>query len=462
MNKRAKTTHRRSLPDSAFLLVFPYLDLKDHSRFARSCKYALTQSGLTEESTRRCVWDKHMTLDVKAGDESFDAFDLEIDTLGIEMDRFNKFTSICKPTCLRLAVGHAWFNVRDVSVLETMPLKCLSLHDSRRRKDIFIQKEEIDLGFLLGLVQLQKLVLEGVVFSGAHFELLKGKRLTELSLPHTRNGYITDVTMISALARDFPALRVLSIPNLLSHLEVPVDVLDKQLKSWSSFTQLEVLDVSYSLIESLGFVRKLPKLKSLSINHCKKLTDDSFEALVGQPDLCEVNFSYIEDLTQASAKHLGCLSLTTVTFRHYSMTDEWVEKLLLSHGPRPVVEKVVIYEGDHVTTKALSCLEGLPSLLELCLCGCSVSDLSPLLLLHLKSLQLQEMLYVEWATLHGLVCGTVFIDRCTIQDHVTVELLRRTGGDVLVHIEVRKAEFIYPWSDGSFVHRTIMSPPLLR
>ena len=420
--------------------------------------YALTQSGLPEKSPRPPVWAKHMALEVLAGDES-------LDTLDTEMEKFEKFTNICKPTSLHLCLRHSWFNTFHVASLANMPLKRLTLLDFRCRHYLSPPKDEIALGFLRGLSQLQELVLEGVVFAGAHFELLRDKNLSVLSLPYTENGYITDVTMVSKLAEDFPALRVLVIPNLLSRLVVPADVLDGQLNAWAAFEQLEVLNISYSPISSLAFVRKLLKIKILSINRCTKLTDDAFEDLTYLLDLCEVNFGDNPVLTQNCATHLGRLSLTTVTFRDLDkLHDEWVEKLLLSDATRPVVRKVAIYDTMQVTSKVLSCLELLPSLLELCLTNCEgVIDMSPLMLLHLERLYLEWMEKVDWATLHGLICGTVSIIDCSFAPHVTVEL-RRTGGGVLVHTEVG-TPFFHPYPlfqhDGSFNHRTVMPPPLL-
>ena len=443
MLKRAKTAHvvseaGLSLPDYAFPIVFPYLDLKDHSRFARSCTYALAQSGLTEESPRRCVWAKPMTLDVKAGDES--------------LERFNKFTNICKPTSLHMSLLHPLFDVHDAAMLAKLPLKRLSLYDGR-----CLPYKEIDLGFLRSLGQLQEFVLEGVVFSGAHLELLKGKRLTEFSLLGTKHGYNTDVTMISDLATYFPALRVLSIPNLFN-VNIQPDVLHEQLSAFAAFAQLEVLDISYSRISSLAFVRDLQKLKKLSVDCCNELKDDAFVDLVHLPDLCEVSFAYNHDLTQESVMHLGRLFLTTVTFRLIPLCDEWVEKLLLSDAPRPVVRKVAMYDNWNVTSRALRCLSLLPSLVELVLSNCDFTDMSVLKLLHLESLSLTSLEKVDWTTLHGLVCGAaIVIENCTFKPRVTVEL-RRTGGGVVVHTEVYPPYSPYP----DLRICSVMSPPLLR
>ena len=368
MLKRAKTAHvvseaRQPLPDLVWPLVFPYLDLKDHSRFARSCNYALTQSGLTEESPRRGVWAKHMHFNV------FTAHGV---------DRFRKFTSICKPSVLHLSLYHAWFDVCDVACLAKMPLKSL----------------------------------------------------------------------------------VLKSP---CQLNVSADVLTARLDKWSFFTQLEVLDASRSPITSLAFVRKLLKLKVLSIDSCDGLSNDSFRDLVHLPDLCDVNFDNIHHLTKDSVKHLGCLALTKVKFCQIEMNDEWVENLLLSPGPRPVVEKVEIYEA-HLTTRSLSCLQLLPSLRELKMRDSTVDDLSPLLLLRLKSLHLKFMYSVDWSTLHGLVCGNVFIDHCTFASHVTVELRTTDGDDVVVHAEVGEPDnpdFGMIRFKGDYVQRTVRSSQML-
>ena len=445
MNKRAKTTHaaHRSLPDSAFPLLFSYLDLKDHSRFARSCKYALTQSGLTEESPRRCVWAKHMKF-----------------SLDNDLERFTKFTNVCKPISLRLSLYNARLDIADVAALATMPLKRLHLRDCRLAT--FQLRDEIDLGFLLGLRQLQELKLEGVGFSGAHFELLKGKNLTELSIPGSGPSFITNENMnctramIATLADAFPNLRVLRIPYLLRQLNVSADVMNGLLDTWSSFTQLEVLDVSYTPITSLAFVGKLSKLKRLLISGCEGLTDDSLGDIVHLQYLCEVIFDNIDNLTKECVKHLGCLSLKTVTFEQSSSDDEWWEDLLLSRGPRPVVEKFTILGSANPITKALSCLRSLPSLRELKIVDCEINDLSPLVVLRLKSLHLKLMSSGDWKTLQGIVCGNVFINRCRFAFHVTVELRTTDGGDVAVHItEIGEQDpFCY-------VERTVRSSQLL-
>ena len=127
----------------------------------------------------------------------------------------------------------------------------------------------------------------------------------------------------------------------------------------------------------------------------------------------------------------------------------------------PVVRKVAIYDTMHVTSKGLSCLQLLPSLLELCITNCEgVTDMSPIKMLHLERLYLEWMENVDWVTLHGLICGTINIKDCIFEPHVTVEL-RRIGGGVRMHTEVG-APFFHPYPlfqrDN---RRTIMSPPLL-